>query len=524
MTHTTEPSRPATLSESLRHKLDMRTVLAGYNVGQSRGYARCQRQPSPHLVLTVFLAVSVASSQTFTSLVSFNGLDGANPYGALVQGTDGYLYGTTSSYYDYYASGYGGIYKISPPGVITTLHTFCSLSNCEDGELPYAGLTLATDGNFYGTTSRGGANGNGTIFRITPAGEFTVLFSFCGTPNCAGGAVPYAGLVQAADGNLYGTTPYGGAYGGGTIFQITPQGKLTTLYNFCSRTNCPDGYEPFGALLLADNGDLFGTTYGGGTAERGGTVFEITPQGKLTTLYSFCVKGNCSEGSFPEAGLVQGANRSFYGTTSSGGAYRGCYPEGCGTIYEVTPTGTHTRLYTFCSKPNCEDGSNPSSSLVQGNDGNFYGVTGYTSNGTNYGHIFTITPAGKLTVLHSFSGADGQSPQANLVQATNGILYGTTELGGIYNDGTVFSLSLGLKPFVTFALPMGKISGTAQILGQGLTGTTSVTFNGVPAMNFVVKSDTYLTAIVPSGATTGAVVVTTPSGTLTSDKSFVVTQ
>src|ERR1022692_651545 len=206
---------------------------------------------------------------------------------------------------------------------LTTIHRFCSQSGCPDGAGPYAGLVQAANGGLYGTTLVGGTNSAGTIFKITPGGTLTTLYSFCPQTNCTDGATPGAGLVQAANGDLYGTTYFGGT-NGGTVFKITPGGTLTTLYNFCSQTNCTDGTGPLAGLVQAANGDLYGTTYFGGT--NGGTVFKITPGGTLTTLYSFCSQGvypGCTDGLNPDAGLVQAANGDFYGTTSSGGANGG---------------------------------------------------------------------------------------------------------------------------------------------------------------------------------------------------------
>jgi uncharacterized repeat protein (TIGR03803 family) len=227
----------------------------------------------------------------------------------------------------------------------------------------------------------GGINGfagnYGTIFEITPSRQFTTLYSFCSQPNCADGQSPYASLVQASNGNIYGTTVYGGAssycadqsIGCGTIFEITPAGKFTTLYSFCHQANCADGFYPFSGLIQASNGNLYGTTQQGGTTGGGGTVFEITTSGKLTTLYRFCAQTGCADGEGPSSGLVQGSNGNLYGTTSEGGA--NCYPIFCGTAYEITPAGKLTTIRTF--HPALE-GITPTS-IMQATDGTFYGVT-----------------------------------------------------------------------------------------------------------------------------------------------------
>src|ERR1039457_1437057 len=319
---------------------------------------------------------------------------------------------------------------------LTTIHRFCSQSGCPDGASPFAGLVQATNGDLYGTTRDAGANDDGAIFKITPGGTLTTLYSFCAQTNCTDGAPPYAGLVQAANGDLYGTTYYGGTNGGGTVFKITQGGTLTTLYSFCSQTNCTDGDGPIAGLVQAANGDFFGTTSSGG-ANGYGTVFKITPGGTLTTLYSFCSQSGCTDSATPYAGLVQAANGNLYGATGEGGAH------GSGTIFKITPSGTLTTLHSF----NRTDGGAPEAGLVQAADGDLYGTT-ITGGAIGLGTVFKITPSGTLTTLYSFcsqSGCtDGDNPGAGLVQDTNGDFYGTTFNGGANNFGTVFRLSVGL--------------------------------------------------------------------------------
>ena len=404
-----------------------------------------------------------------------------------------------------------------PAQTLTTLYSFCSQSGCPDGSDPIAGLVQATNGDLYGTTAKGGANGGGTVFKITPGGTLTTLYSFCSQTNCMDGVEPYAGLVQAANGDLYGTTVAGGANGYGTVFKITPGGTLTMVYSFCSQTNCADGAYPEAGLVQAANGDLYGTTPQGG-ANRGGTIFKITPGGTLTKLYSFCSEGvypGCTDGLIPDAGLVQAANGDFYGTTEYGGA-NGNY----GTVFKITPSGTLTTLHGF----NYTDGEGPSAGLVQATNGDFYGTT--LSGGANgEGTVFKITPSGSLTTLYSFcsqSGCtDGAFPEAGLVQDTNGDFYGTTFNGGANNSGTVFRLSVGLGPFVKPRPPFGKVGAAVKILGTNLTGATSVSFNGTAAV-FAVVSSSEITTTVPAGASSGKVQVVTPSGTLSSNASFLV--
>ncbi|MGD0567536.1 MAG: choice-of-anchor tandem repeat GloVer-containing protein [Candidatus Sulfotelmatobacter sp.] len=245
---------------------------------------------------------------------------------------------------------------VSPAqNILTVLASF----NGTNGIYPeYVSLVQGFDGNFYGTTSLGGTNCPapasccGTVFKITAAGALTTLYSFCSQTNsegyCADGSSPDAGLVQATDGNLYGTTQYGGANNDGTVFQITSGGTLTTLYSFCAQTGCTDGSQPVAGLLQGTNGSFYGATATGGANGEGGTIFKITAAG-ATTLYSFCSRTNsegyCADGSSPDAGLVEATNGNLYGTTQYGGANND------GTVFQITPGGTLTTLYSFCAQP-----------------------------------------------------------------------------------------------------------------------------------------------------------------------------
>jgi uncharacterized repeat protein (TIGR03803 family) len=460
------------------------------------------------LALCAITAIALPA-QTFTTLHSFDLTDGGYAYAGLVQATNGDLYGTTV-----YggADGFGTIFKINPSGTLTTLYSFCSQSGCTDGSEPFTGLIQATNGNFYGTTRNGGldgAYGLGTIFKVTPGGTLTTLHSF--GSQSLDGQEPLAGLVQASNGDFYGTAYSGGAYqGSGTVFKITPSGTLTTLYSFCAQSACSDGAGPTAGLVRATNGDFYGTTDYGGTSDSG-TVFKITPGGVLTTLHSFCASGgSCADGQHPDAGLVQASNGEIFGTTYEGG------PGGAGTVFKITPSGTLTTIYAFCATFVCTAGAFPASDLIQAGDGNLYGTTLYGGS-SNDGTIFKITPNGTLTTLHSFcaqSGcADGTYPYASLVQKTNGEFYGTTSAGGANNDGTVFSLSVGLGPFVKTLPTFGEVGAAVKILGSDLTGAASVSFNGTAA-TFSVVSRYLITTTVPAGATTGNVEVTTPGGTL----------
>jgi len=386
------------------------------------------------LVAIVVATATASSAQTFTftTLVNFNGTNGAAPQPeGLVQSTDGNLYGTTRQGG---ANNSGTVFKITPAGTLTTLYNFCSQPSCTDGNGPAAALVQAADGNFYGATGFGGTFGDGTVFRITAGGNLTTLHTFDGTD----GNDPNSRLFQAGDGNFYGTTAFGGnlskcnVFGGcGTVFRITPSGALNTLYNFCSHTGCTDGAVPFLGLAHGGDGNFYGATFGGGDG-NGGTIFKISPQGALTTLVSFCAFYYPFCNGRDALSLVQGTDGNFYGMTLAAP----------GTVFKVTPDGALTTIYSFCAKIACADGSTPRGALNLGSDGNFYGTTQYGGT-SNQGTVFKITPSGVLTTLHSFHGWDGRYPIGGVSQAPNGAFYGTTTSGGSGGEGTIYRLSVG---------------------------------------------------------------------------------
>jgi uncharacterized repeat protein (TIGR03803 family) len=501
------------------------------------------------LALCGLAALALPAETTFTTLYSFclqtGCADGEAP-GGLLQAINGDLYGTTFGTSEPNAANgnsLGTIFKMTPSGKPKTLYAFCAQTGCPDGKNPAARLLQGVSGELYGTTQDGGTNagplgyGAGTFFKISPDGKLTTLYNFCTQIECQDGLYPNAELVRAANGDFYGTTVEGGLHSLGTVFKVTPSGTLTTLYSFCSEGACTDGQYPTGGLIQATNGDLYGTTWeGGGFTSNGGylvgTVFKITPGGKLTTLHRFCSESDCADGAYP-GGLVQAANGDLYGTTQSGGAHEANFPPGfAGTVFKITTSGKLTTLYNFCAQAGCTDGVQPNAALVQATDGDLYGTTtyggAYQAFGSN-GTIFKITPSGKLATLYSFcaqSGCpDGYGPSASLVQATNGDLYGTTSGGGSnpapngYSGGTVFGLSLGLEPFVKTLPVIGAMDSKVDILGNDLIGTTSVRFNGTPAV-FEVVSNSEITTTVPTGATSGTVEVVTPKHTLKSNVRF----
>ena len=467
-------------------------------------------------VLAVVIAIVTASAtilhaQKYTDLYNLgsNAGDPANPQwiGLFAQGRDGNLY-STSTDGGLNNNNEGTIFQLSPSGSMTPLWSFDGNNKTNSGIYPYSGLTLGTDGNFYGTTYEGGSSSNaGTVFKVTTSGKITTLYTFGGFNCCV-----YAAPIQGFDGNYYGTTSNGGGEVFGTVYKMTPAGKVTFIYTFPGTS----GLAYPMAVTLGTDGNFYGTALGGGANKFGG-VFKITPGGKLTVLYSF--KGT-PDGETPKGTIIQASDGTFYGTTEAGGA------NGFGSIYKMTPAGALTILRSFSESDGL--GIHPLAGLVQATDGNFYGVA---PSNTSSGVLFQLSSTGKYRVLLNFTNTTGKfpgaNPQVSLFQHTNGTLYGDTDGGGsgkLCFCGVLYSLGMKLGPFVSFVGPLfeGKVGKTIEILGQGFTGTTKVSFHGVAA-TFAVASDTYLTAVVPAGATTGSVTVTTPGGTLTSNKIFRVT-
>jgi len=456
---------------------------------------------------------------TFTSLASFDESNGAYPGGAtLIQATDGNFYGTVGKGG---VNGDGTAFKITPSGALSTLYSFCSLANCTDGSIPGGGLIQGTDGNFYGVTVFGGAFGYGTVYKMTADGLVTTLHSFA---NAGDGVNPVGALVQS-NGSFYGITQYytAAANEQGTVYRITPAGVLTTLYYFCSQSNCADGTFPAQGLIVASDGNLYGETTEGGAAGSCqqasygcGTVYRLTPSGTLTSLHSFA--GYPQEGEGPGGGLVQARDMNLYGTSFEGGT------NNTGTAFRITTGGVFSTIYNFCPQyvhnSQCPYGRSPYGGLVQATDGKLYGATNAGGTRGDYGTLYKLTTQGTFTVQHSFDSTDGAYPSnADLVQGTDGSFYGVTQNGGSTGVGTGFNLSVGLAPFIETQTASGKAGSQVVILGTNLSGATAVSFNGTAAA-FTVISSSEIKATVPQGAASGLVVVTTSSATLTSNKTF----
>jgi len=517
---------------------------------------------------TVF---QVTTNGAFTTLHSFTAVksdgvtgdetnvDGTSPVGGLTLGPDGNFYGATT------AGGPGGsgtLFKVTTTGALTNIYTFSATGynssgtglpdTNADGESPTAALTLGPDGNFYGTTRSGGKSGSGTVFKVTPTGTLTNLYSFGGGHSIfiggryvytnSDGAYPYAGLALGTNGAFYGTASGGGSSGVGTLFEITTGGAFTRLLTFTNG----NGSNPGGTLILT-NGIFYGTTGEGGSSGNG-SVFAVTTSGVLTTLYSFAD----ANGAIPYAGLTLGPNGNFYGTTYEGGTNGvGVTVEvdGYGTCFAVTTNGALTTLLNFGGT----NGANPQGSLIPGPNGNFYGTT-YSGGNNNDGSVFAITPNGSLTTLVSFAFTNGGNPAARLILGTNGNFYGTTAHGGANDYGTVFEVTTngvlttlhaftygndGANPFAGLTLGTnGNFYGTSAYGGTDQWGTVfEVTSNGAftALYSFTDGSDGadpfapltlgpngnfYGTTAGDGSSTYGSVFELTPNGVLTALHTF----
>jgi uncharacterized repeat protein (TIGR03803 family) len=377
--------------------------------------------------------------------------------------------------------------------------------SASDGNTPAVALIQGNDGNFYGMTSAGGAGGLGTIFKITPAGSLTTLVSFTGTTGAFLGSAPHGSLVQGSDGNFYGTTANGGSGGNnGTVFKMTPAGGFTTLVSFTS-TN---GAVPFAGLVQGTDGNFYGSTELGG-ANNLGTIFKITPAGALTVLLSF---DGVTNGREPKGNLVQGTDGNFYGSTVFG-----LTGNNNGTVFVMTPAGVLTTLLTFVGSP---DGSLPQGNLLQGTDGNFYGITS-SGGSSNEGTLFKMTPTGGFIALFTvtFTGPNGAFPRSNLVQGTDGNIYGATNQGGTNNLGTIFTITpagvfttLVSSSSASGSDPFGLVQGTdGNFYGVTQTGGTSnvgafIQLPMVAAPTFSPAAGTYTSAqaVTISTTTSGA--------------------
>ena len=373
-------------------------------------------------VAVVFASIAVSASAalatpTLKTLVNFNDTNGNQPaYGSLLADSSGNLYGTT---YNGGSAEDGIVFKLAVGSdTLSTVATFTSPS----GINPLCGLVADGAGNLYGTTYYGGSSGFGTVFKIA-AGTSTVstLMSF----NRTNGQNPIAGLVADASGNLYGTTIYGGSSAYGTVFKIAAG---TNMFSTLATLDYTNGQDAFSGLITDASGNLYGTTTEGGSGTYG-TVYKVAAgTNTLSTLVAF----NKTDGASPYSSLIADGSGNLFGTTLTGGANND------GTVFEITAgTNTLTTLATF----NNTNGANPYGSLLEDRVGDLYG-TSYVGGSTGDGTVYEIAAGtNTITTLFTFSGANGEYPEAGLTADTSGNLYGTTAFGGANSDGTVFELT-----------------------------------------------------------------------------------
>ncbi len=465
------------------------------------------------LTVTILLCAAARSAQAQVPLDVLHhfvgGTDGAVPFSTLIQASDGNFYGTT---FRGGPDALGTVFRMTPEGVVTVLHAF---TPTEDGVTPAASLLQAADGRLYGAAAFSPESFDGTLFSMTLDGAFTTLHRFAGSSD---GAVPTAAPIQARDGNFYGTTYYSnnGINAGGTVYKMTQGGAVSVLHTFVY----PDEGSPTDVSLVeATDGNFYGTAQSGG-AFNTGTAFRLTPVGVVTVLHSF----NGPDGVMPQAALIQAPDGNFYGTTGAGGYNAGSF--GAGTVFRMTPDGTVTPLHVFTGGV---DGSSPLAALILATDGNFYGTTS-AGGEFNRGTVFWLTPDGVLTVLHSFAGSpnDGADPIGGLVQGSDGNLYGMTSHGGLQGKGIAYRLDIAT---CRDALTLGYSGGTLTI---GFTLETSVpaiwstwitsgsnSANlwsiAIPAVSPAASFTIPFTGVPPGGVLGVLTTISRPSGALCSD-------
>jgi uncharacterized repeat protein (TIGR03803 family) len=429
------------------------------------------------------------------------------------------LYTTTAYGGTVGQTGGGTVFKITPGGTVTVVYPETSSLGPYGGAYPYSGVTLGTDGLFYGTNYYGGTGGHGEVYKVTAAGVVTPLHSFAGTGD---GANPFSAPIEGTNGVFYGTTSSITATVNSTAYSVTSGGTFNTLHTFTGT----DGQNVYAPLVQGTDGNFYGNTAAGGTGD--GVIFKMAPSGAVTVLHTFAGTDG-SNASYP---LIQASDGNFYGTTSTGGS------SNAGVVFKITAGGTYNVIYNLNGTT---DGAGPSSGLVQATNGKLYGVTENLNVGL--GTIFSVTTSGMFTTLYTFTYSDypvGGYPVSPLIQHTDGLLYGTTYVGGspsngcesllypggeptYYNGcGVFYKLNVGLGPFVSLLPRSGKEGAVIGILGQGFTSASVVKFDGVTAVS-TTHGSTFISATVPAGALTGSVTVTTGATTRTSNKAFRVT-
>jgi uncharacterized repeat protein (TIGR03803 family) len=398
-------------------------------------------------------------------------LDGSLPYGQLALDAQGNLYGVTLNGG---ANNLGVLYELSPGGggswTYTALFSFCNDSLCNKGGSPQSGPIIDSQGNLYGTTSVGGSGRGGTVYEVSPSGggqwTYTVLYAFCAEGDCVDPAHPFSSLIFDSHGNLYGTATGGGVNSAGAVFELSPSGGSwteTVLYSFCSTTGCPDGTDPRGNLVFDAQGNLYGTTIGGGS-QNSGTTFEISPSGggswTENVLVNFCPGPSCVNGSYPSAGVIADAHGNLFGTAPMGGAHGG------GTAFELSPVGggqfAFNVIYQFCSVGSCFDGTEPVSGLVFDPHGNLFGTA--SSGMYCCGLVYELTPVPLIGTATSLTSSPNPSNLGQEVTMTATV----TANNGALPTGTVVFESNGVE------IGSGTLDnhGVARLTYAGLGGGT----------------------------------------------------
>jgi len=426
---------------------------------------------------TVF---KITPSGTTTILHTFSAhTEGSRPEVAPIQGTDGNFYGTT--HYDHFEGHYGGVYKMTRSGKLTVLAVGI-------GSIP-SGLIQGTDGSFYGTT-RGTGAGDGTAFKITPQGKFKTLHTFVGYPG--DGNLPYGPPIEAIDGNFYGTTQKGGAHNAGTFYKMSPPGVVTILFSFPAPGT--QGYWPLASPVQASDGNFYGTAYGGGTKGTG-ALFRISPAGSYELLYNDFTGVS---GTHPEEPLLQNTNGIFYSATYEGGTGTGVNCLYCGVLYSL-----NVGLDPFVAfLPQQSSGKVGKTISLFGQ-----GLTGTTA--VRFGGASASFTVVSDTYLIATIPSEAQSGMINVDTP-----------GGILASNKFFRVTPQIVSFEPLSGPVGT---SITIKGVSLLQTTKVTFGGVKATAIVIDSDTQITVTVPPGAKTGKITVTTVGGSASSKAKFTVT-
>jgi uncharacterized repeat protein (TIGR03803 family) len=393
------------------------------------------------LALALFVVpVAAAHASTFKVLHTFTGDDGCNPVAGPILDGVGNLYGTTAGGLCQ-NDAIGTVFELEPDGTEIILHAFTGGNN---GEGPDDTLVMDKRGNLYGATLLGGSIGCGVIFKVAAGGTEKTLHDFAGAPN--DGCLALGSMIIGANGNLYGTTSGGGKGRAGTVFELTLDGVATLLHSFCPREppHCGSGESSNAALVADAAGNLYSTTEAGGSRRCSsgcGIVFELAADNSETVLYKF--KGPPSDGSNSGGALIIDASGNLYGTLFYGGI-SGCHGDaGCGAVFKLVPDGTETVLHLFTGKNG--DGANPITGLIANSKGDLYGTTEYGGGSgcdIGCGTVFEIAPDGTETILHKFKeSTDGANPMGGLVADAAGNLYGTAYAGGSYGYGTVFEIT-----------------------------------------------------------------------------------